>query len=181
MRDRAAEFWSGTHATAFVLADEDLFLLKAVSGGDLASGRRRDIEDMRTYAQRGLDYDIILQEIEKQRPFNEGLAEARHIRARSHPLFAIEVAVNSLSGLPDTFMERVAAFATEFEIEYTVLGAVDDGISDVETIQDRVLANVRALSADQTTEVDAAIERLVQKQILETDGESVEVLAADDR
>lgn len=181
MRDRAAEFWSGTHATAFVLADEDLFLLKAVSGGDLASGRRRDIEDMRTYAQRGLDYDIILQEIEKQRPFNEGLAEARHIRARSHPLFAIEVAVNSLSGLPDTFMERVAAFATEFEIEYTVLGAVDDGISDVETIRDRVLANVRALSADQTTEVDEAIDRLVQKQIFETDGESVEVLAADDR
>jgi len=37
-----------------------MFLLKAVSGGDLASGRRRDIEDMRKYAQRGLDYELIL-------------------------------------------------------------------------------------------------------------------------
>jgi hypothetical protein len=70
MRDRAEEFWSGNHATAFILSDEDMFLLKAVSGGDLASGRRRDIEDMRKYAQRGLDYESILTEIDEQRPFN---------------------------------------------------------------------------------------------------------------
>ena len=173
MRDRAEEFWSGTHATAFVLADEDMFLLKAVSGGDLASGRRRDIEDMRTYAQRGLDYESILTEIGEQRPFNEGSTEARQIRDRSHPLFTIEIAVNSLSGLPKTFTDRVSALATEFEVEYTVLGAVDDGVRDVGTIRDRVLATVRALSDDQGEEVDRAIERLVEKQILESDGETV--------
>lgn len=55
MQDRAEEFWSGSHTTAFVLSDEDMFLLKAVSGGDVASGRRRDIEDMRMYAQRWLN------------------------------------------------------------------------------------------------------------------------------
>jgi len=60
MRDRAEEFWTGSFVTAFILSDEDMFLLKAVSGGDLASGRRRDIEDMRKYAQRGLDYELIL-------------------------------------------------------------------------------------------------------------------------
>lgn len=176
MRDRATEFWTGTHVTAFVLSDEDMFLLKAVSGGDLASGRRRDIEDMRTYAQRGLDYDIILEEIQKQRPFNQGSAEAKHIRDRSHPLFAIELAVTSLSGLPDPFVDRISEFATEFEIEYTVLGVVDDGLTDVGTIQTRVLDTVRALSADQEEEVDAAIERLVQKQILDADGDSVELV-----
>jgi len=53
MRDRAEEFWTGGFVTAFILSDEDMFLLKAVSGGDLPSGRRRDIEDMRKYAQRG--------------------------------------------------------------------------------------------------------------------------------
>jgi hypothetical protein len=173
MHDRAAEFWVGNHATAFVLSDEDMFLLKAVSGGDLASGRRRDIEDMRMYAQRGLDYEVILTEIDKQRPFNTGATEARQIRDRSHPLFTIEMAVNSLSGLPDTFTSRITEFATEFEAEYTVLGAVDDGIDNVDAIRKRVLTNVRALSDDQEDAVDDAIDRLVAKQILKHDGETV--------
>lgn len=157
IHDRAEAFWSGSCATAFILSDEDMFLLKAVSGGDLASGRRRDIEDMRKYAQRGLDYESILTEIEEQRPFNTGSTEARQIRGRSHPLFTIEIAVNSLSGLPNTFTSRVADFATDFEVEYTVLGAVDDGIDDVEVIRECVLSNVRMLSNDQKDAVDDAI------------------------
>ena len=76
MRKRSEAFWSGSHVTAFVLSDEDMFLLKAVSGGDLGSGRRRDLEDMRKYAQRGLEYDSIIEEIDKQRPFNDGSTEA---------------------------------------------------------------------------------------------------------
>ncbi|TKX37785.1 MULTISPECIES: hypothetical protein [unclassified Halorubrum] len=169
MHDRAEEFWTGRHATAHILSDEDMFLLKAVSGGDLGSGRRRDIEDMRTYAQRGLDYEVILTEIDDQRPFNTGSTEARQIRDRSHPLFAIEMAVSSLSGLPDTFIDRIEAFATAFEIEYIVLRAVDEGINGVEAIQEQALSNVRALSGDQEDAVDDAIERLVTKGILEHD------------
>ena len=171
MHDRAEVFWAGKYVTAYILSDEDMFLLKAVSGGDLASGRRRDIEDMRMYAQRGLDYEVILTEIDEQRPFNTGTTEARQIRDRSHPLFAIEMAVNSLSGLPATFTSRVEEFATAFELEYTVLGAIDDGINDVEAIRERVLSNVRALSDDQEDAVDNAIDRLVAKQILERDGD----------
>ncbi len=173
MHDRAEEFWAGNHATAFVLSDEDMFLLKAVSGGDLASGRRRDIEDMRTYAQRGLDYEVVLTEIDEQRPFNTRATEAQQIRDRSHPLFTIEMAVNSLSGLPDTFTARITEFATEFEVEYTVLGAVDDGSNNVDVIRERVLANVRALSDEQGGAVDDTIDRLVAKQILDRDGETV--------
>jgi hypothetical protein len=175
MHDRAEEFWTGDHATAFVLSDEDMFLLKAVSGGDLASGRRRDIEDMRKYAQRGLDYESILIEIDKQRPFNTGSTEARHIRDRSHPLFTIEMATDSLSGLPNTFTSRVAEYATEFEIEYTVLGAIDDGLSDVEEIRNQVVSNVRALSDDRADAVDDAIARLAEKQILERYGDAVQI------
>lgn len=173
MHDRAEVFWSGSHATAFILADEDMFLLKAVSGGDLASGRRRDIEDMRTYAQRGIDYEEVLTEIDEQRPFNIGSTEARQIRDRSHPLFTIEMAVTSLSGLPNTFTSRVEEFATEFEVECTVLGAVDDGIDDIERIRKRVLSNVQALSNDQEDAVDDAIDRLVRKQILDRDGDTI--------
>jgi hypothetical protein len=174
MHDRAVEFWAGSRVAAFLLSDEDMFLLKAVSGGDLASGRRRDIEDLRTYAQRGLDYEVILTEIDEQRPFNTGTTEARQIRDRSHPLFTTEMAVTSLSGLPNTFTSRITELATEFEVEYTALGAVDDGIDNVDAIRDRVIANVRALSDDEEDAVDDAIGRLVAKQILERDGETVQ-------
>lgn len=179
MHDRAAEFWTGNHATVFVLSDEDMFLLKAVSGGDPASGRRRDIDDMRTYAQRGLDYETVLTEIDEQRPFNTGSTEARQIRDRSHPLFTIEIAVNSLSGLPNSFTNRLSVFATEFEAEYTVLAAVDDGIHEGKTIRKRVLSTVRELSDDQEEVVDAAIDRLVQKRILERDGAAVHLSAGE--
>lgn len=175
MHDRAEEFWTGRYVTAFILSDADMFLLKAVSGGDLASGRRRDIEDMRKYAQRGLDYESILTEIDEQRPFNTGSTEAQQIRDRSHPLFTVEMAVNSLSGLPNTFTSRIEAFATEFEIEYTVLGAVDDGIDTVDAIRERVLANVRALSDDQEDAVNDAIDRLVAKKGLKRDGDTIQL------
>lgn len=173
MHDRADEFWAGEHATTYVLSDEDMFLLKSVSGGDLGSGRRRDIEDMRVYAQRGLEYESILEEIEKQRPFNTGSTEARHIRDRSHPLFAIETAVHSLSGLPTSFSNRVTAFATEFEVEYFVLGAIDDGLQEKGPIQEFVLSNVRSLSDDNGKAVSEAINRLIDKQILERENASV--------
>jgi len=83
------------------------------------------------------------------------------------------MAVNSLSGLPNTFTSRIADFATEFEVEYTVLGAVDDGIDEVEAIRERVLSNVRTLSDDQKEAVDDAIDRLVDKHILDRDGATV--------
>jgi hypothetical protein len=83
------------------------------------------------------------------------------------------MAVNSLSGLPNTFTSRIADFATEFEVEYTVLGAVDDGIDDVEAIREHVLSNVRMLSDDQKHAVDDAIDRLVDKHILKRDGATV--------
>lgn len=173
MHERAEEFWVGEHATAHVLSDEDMFLLKAVSGGDLGSGRRRDIEDMRLYAQRGLEYESILEEIEKQRPFNTGSTEARHIRDRSHPLFAIETAVEMLSGLPASFTERVSEFATEFEAEYFVLGAIDDGRRETSSIRSFVLSNVRSLSDGDERAVTDAITRLVDKQVIERDGDTL--------
>jgi hypothetical protein len=173
IRNRADEFWVGKHAKAFVLADEDMFLLKAVSGGDVGSGRHRDIGDMVPYAQRGLDYSRIIKEIETQRPFNTGAMEATHIRDQSHPLFAIELSVERLSGLPREFTERVSEFATEFEVEYFVLDAVDDGLHEVRPIRERVVARVQSLSIENTDEVDAGIERLVQKHILAWDSEVV--------
>ena len=54
-----------------------------------------------------------------------------------------------------------------------MLGAVDDGINNVEAIRERVLSNVRAFSGDQKDAIDDAIDRLVGKQILERDGDTI--------
>lgn len=179
LQNRADEFWTGEHATAYILSDEDMFLLKAVAGGDVASGRRRDIEDMRIFAQRGLDYDVIVNEIEQQRPFNTGSTEAKHIRNQSHPLFTIETAVEQFAGLPSSFMARVSELATKFEIEYVVLAAVDDRVYDREAIQERVRSTVRTLP-DNDSETDAAIDRLIDKQILYRDDDgTVRLLSRD--
>jgi hypothetical protein len=160
----------GNHVTAFTLSDEDMFLLKAVSGGDIASGRQRDLEDMRIYAQRGIDYETVLDEIEAQRPFNTGATEAQQIRDRSHPLFAVEMAVSSLSGLPDSFTDQIDRLATEFQIEYTVLVNIDEGLTDIEAIREQVSSNVRALGSDSDDAINDAINRLCKKQIITRDG-----------
>ena len=173
MRSRSEQFWTGNHVTAFTLSDEDMFLLKAVSGGDIASGRQRDLEDMRIYAQRGIDYQTVVSEIEAQRPFNTGATEARQIRDRSHPLFAVEMAVSSLSGLPDSFADQIERLATEFQIEYTVLVNIDDGINDIEVLREQVRSNVRALGSDSEDAINDAINRLCKKQILTRDGKIV--------
>lgn len=173
MRNRAEEFWDGTNVTAYTLSDEDMFLLKAVSGGDISSGRRRDIEDMRTYAQRGIEYEIVLAEIDAQRPFNTGSTEAQQIRNRSHPLFAVEVAVDSLSGLPESFTSRIEMLATEFEIEYTILGAIDESVTEIEAIREHVRSNVRTLPDVEGGPVSDAISRLSEKHIVERNNETV--------
>lgn len=174
MQQRATEFWAGETVTAKLLADEDLFLLKAVAGGDLSSGRRRDIEDMRLYAQRGLDYDTILDEIDAQRPFNEGPTEATQIRSQSHPLFAIDVAIASLAGLPPAFTEEIERLGTEFEIEYTLLGTVADGVTDVDQLVSHVCATVDAVAETDAAAVEAGISRLIDKQVLRREAGTVE-------
>jgi len=115
-------------------------------------------------------------EIEEQRPFNTGSTEARQIRDRSHPLCTIEIAVTSLSGLPATFTSRIEALGTEFEIEYVVLGAVDDGVHDIEAIRERVYSRVQTLSDAAVAPVERAVDRLVEKQVLTRDGQTVRVL-----
>lgn len=59
------------------------------------------------------------------------------------------------------------------EVEYTVLGVVDDGLADIEAIRDHVLSNVRAVSDDQADAADDAIDRLVEKHILEREETTV--------
>lgn len=54
-----------------------------------------------------------------------------------------------------------------------ILGAVDDGLTDVEEIRDRVRSNVKTFANDQENAADDAIDRFVEKRILEREGTTV--------
>ncbi|AUV84191.1 hypothetical protein C2R22_21720 (plasmid) [Salinigranum rubrum] len=84
-----------------------------------------------------------------------------------------ETPVNVLTGETPVHSQATVEEATEFEVEYTVLGAIDVGIDDVETIRERVLSSVRMLSDDQKHAVDDAIDSLVDQHILKRDGGTV--------
>ncbi|MFB6198834.1 MAG: hypothetical protein ABEI52_11295 [Halobacteriaceae archaeon] len=62
------------------------------------------------------------------------------------------------------FTSRIEAVATEFGVAYSILAAIDDGLTDVETIRDRVFSNVNAASDDQANAGDEAIERLIDSR-----------------
>ena len=64
-------------------------------------------------------------------------------------------------------------------MEYFVLGAIEDGLHDAEAIQDAVLSNVRTLSNDDHQAVSESIDRLIEKQILEREGDSLRLKLAE--
>ena len=80
------------------------------------------------------------------------------------------MAVSSLSGLPDSFTDQIDRLATEFQIEYTVLVNIDEGLTDIEAIREQVSSNVRALGSDSDDAINDAINRLCKKQIITRDG-----------
>jgi hypothetical protein len=67
----------------------------------------------------------------------------------------------------------VSEFATEFEVEYGVLEAVDEGLRSPRTISERVISNVIELSVGDEEAVSAGIDRLIEKEILDEEGDTV--------
>jgi predicted nucleic acid-binding protein len=62
---------------------------------------------------------------------------------------------------------------TEFEVEYGILEAVNEGLRRPRTISERVLSNVRELSVGDEEAVSAGIDRLIEKEILDEEGDTV--------
>ncbi len=167
MRERADAFWTGERIEAHLLSEADIFLLKAVSGGDLGVGRRTDIDDLLRTAQAGIDWNVLIEEIVQQRPFNTGRHEARLLRDGSHPLLAIDISVSHLNGLPDNFTKKVTQLGTDAQVERTVLQTIDDGTTEPKTIREGVSSSVAILDEDESERVTDAIERLVEKDVLQ--------------
>ena len=51
--------------------------------------------------------------------------------------------------------------------------AVDDGLDNVEMVRERIISNVKAVSGDQEDTVEEGIDRLVTKQILSRNGDTI--------
>lgn len=170
---RTTEFMTGDNITALLLAPADLFLLKAVSGGDVTANRFGDIHDLARIAQMITDWESVITEIQDQRPFNTGQLEADHLNNRSHPLLSIERAVNQLSGLPTNLHETVNAIATECQTERRTLQVIQDGTTNTDALVSEVTTGVEQLSPSDDEAVQDAIQRLVNKDILTPVGNSV--------
>lgn len=95
-------------------------------------------------------------------------------RDRSHSLFVIEIAVNSLSGLPSTFTSRIEEFGSEFEIEYTVLGVVNGGIDTVDAIRERSLRMYERCQTTRKTPTTTRLSDSLQSRF-SSDGNTVQL------
>jgi hypothetical protein len=171
MRERASQFWSGEYVTAFRLADEDLFLLKLISGGSPVAGRERDLADARRLQARGLDWDALAAEVARQRPFNTGDLEGQQLRApTTHPLPSLRRAIQQLGGVPDPFERTVMEATAETDTERAVLQALDGGT----TARDELLTIATAKGeAESSADASEAIDRLSEKDLITVDGDEV--------
>lgn len=170
MKQRSDGFWTGNQMQASVLSAEDLFLLKAVSGGDLHAGRASDLHDLGVLAQTAdFDFDTVLDEIENQRPFNTGKHEAQLLRDGAHPLISIEIAILNLTGLPGDFTTQITRLATDCQIEKRVLHLVEDGTKNTNDVITGTEQEIQGITDTDHDRIRDAIHRLKQKTILHSD------------
>lgn len=106
MKRRSNEVFTGSKLRVKALKNEDIFLFKGVAG------RTRDVTDMINLVEteKGLDFNVILEEFQNQIPMNKGKVERDILRdsPEDHPVIAFERALESLPmTLPRSFMEKV--------------------------------------------------------------------------
>ena len=166
MQTRANSFWTGTTVSAHILADEDMLFLKLLAAGDLNANRRRDLNEVTAYIRRAPDYDIIINEINAQRPFNTGELEHKHLLSKNHPLICLDRATTSLSqSLPQTFVNQLSDIASESELEFHVLNALHDG----QTTEQAIITGLKTHQShleNVTDRVPDALNRLRNKEII---------------
>ncbi|WP_266080634.1 hypothetical protein [Haladaptatus caseinilyticus] len=158
MRDRAEHVYTDTSIRAFTLAKEDMFLLKGVAG------RGYDPEDMLTLIRTGLSFEIVRTELEQQLPVNRGTVEARQVLDYAHPLMTLEQTISRFDGLPSTFTDEVGRLADQAFTEREVLVALTDGERPIDDVCREIVDKEQ--SVDDTDTVEAAIDRLEEKQIV---------------
>ena len=170
MKDRAELVFEGAHLVVNAMSNEDIFLFKGVAG------RRRDQDDMAALveADRGLDFDVIIEEFLAQLPMNRGQTEWELLTGapKNHPVIAFLRAIISLPmTLPGSFTDQIEREADRVYAEFEVIGE----LGDQTTVTDltRALVSRNTVEIDSRSDVEAVLESLVEKDLVTINGETV--------
>jgi len=170
MRERAEEVFAGSKLLVYALSNEDIFLFKGVSG------RSRDVNDMvqLVESEKGLAFDVIIEEFQNQLPMNKGKAERDLLRdtLENHPVIAFERALESLPmTLPKSFMTQIEQETNRVYAEFEIMS----NLGEQTTITDMAdyLIPRNTVSVDSREDVKSIVEGLVTKGLVELDGENI--------
>jgi hypothetical protein len=171
MKERAAPVFTGTHLRVHALSNEDIFLFKGVAG------RPRDTDDMAQLVQvdRGLDFEVIVDEFRTQLPLNTGRLEWDLLTGapENHPVIAFERAVLSLPmTLPAEFTASIEREADRVYAEFEALSEIGDGVSMVELVETLTVRDTVEVTS--RSDVEGIVTSLVDKELVVRGGETIE-------
>lgn len=166
MKRRAKEVFTGSKLRVKALKNVDIFLFKGVAG------RTRDVTDMINLVEteKGLDFNVILEEFKNQIPMNKGKVERDVLRdsPEDHPVIAFERALESLPmTLPRPFMKEIEKEADWIYAEFGIMSDIE-GKTTIEKLADTLITK-NSLDISTVDEVNNIVEGLVDKGILELD------------
>jgi hypothetical protein len=171
MKERAAPVFTGTHLCVHTLSNEDIFLFKGVAG------RPRDTDDMAQLVQvdRGLDFEVIVDEFRTQLPLNTGRLEWDLVTGapENHPVIAFERAVLSLPmTLPAEFTASIEWEADRVYAEFEALSEIGNGVSMTELVE--TLTARDTVDVTSRSDVEGIATSLADKDIVVWDDETIE-------
>lgn len=166
MKRRSNEVFTGSKLRVKALKNEDIFLFKGVAG------RTRDVTDMINLVEteKGLDFNVILEEFQNQIPMNKGKVERDILRdsPEDHPVIAFERALESLPmTLPRSFMEKVEKEADLVYAEFEIMQEIDEKTT-IEKLADSLIKK-SSVDVSSFDDVKYIVEELVERGILELD------------
>lgn len=160
MHDRCDTVFTGESLSVSMLAPVDIAVFKSVTP------RENDLNDVEQLLASGIGLETYEQELRDQLPLNYGFDELEWIVGnKQHPVFQLEETLRELEAMPETLVEYVEGMAASVEAEAVVVGELrtrEQGDCD-ELVTE--LASESYVSAEQ---VGAAIDRLVDKEVVET-------------
>lgn len=166
MKRRSNEVFTGSKLRVKALKNEDIFLFKGVAG------RTRDVTDMINLVEteKGLDFNVILEEFQNQIPMNKGKVERDVLKdsPEDHPVIAFERALESLPmTLPRSFMEKVEKEADLVYAEFEIMQEIDEKTT-IEKLADSLIKK-SSVDVSSFDDVKYIVEELVERGILELD------------
>jgi hypothetical protein len=172
MKSRATDVFVGTHLRVSALSNEDIFLFKGVAG------RPRDTDDMAELveASQGLDYEVIVAELQAQLPLNTGETEWELLTGtpENHPVIALERAVLSLPmTLPTAFTSVIEREADRVYAEFEALGELRKGSSLAELTKH--LTSRKSVDVASREGVEMIVSGLEEKDLVVREDDHVQV------